>query len=456
MGNLFGTDGIRGIANVDLTCELVMKVGRATAAILFQAKEGTPTVIIGKDTRISSDMVESALISGLCSMGVNVVTLGIVSTPAVAFLVKKLGADAGIMISASHNPFEFNGIKIFQKDGYKLSDALELQIESLIKEWDDCPYKISTANVGSVQRNFTAINDYIDFVKTTIVGDLRGLRVAFDCSNGAASVSAYKLFSELGVECFMLNNAPNGMNINQNCGSLHMAGLADFVKNNHLDAGIAFDGDADRCLAVDNTGNLIDGDIIMAICANALKNSGKLVKNAVVGTVMTNMGFIKFCRENSLEFVAASVGDRFVLEEMRNNGYNFGGEQSGHIIFLDYATTGDGQLTAVQLLNILKLSGNTFYNIATLVKKFPQVMLNVEVTADKKKNWESDENVRATIENVNRQLSSADLNGISAGRVLVRASGTEPLIRVMLEGEDELKIREMAQEIADVIRKQLC
>lgn len=456
MGKLFGTDGIRGIANVDLTCELVMKVGRAAATILFKDKESPATVLIGKDTRVSSDMIESALISGLCSVGVNVVTLGVVSTPAVAFLVRKYNADAGIMISASHNPFEFNGIKIFQKDGYKLSDALELEIENLMREWDECPFKISTSVVGAVERNFDAINDYIDYLKSTICGDLRGLRIAFDCSNGSASRSAYKLFSDLGVECFMLNDMPNGININKDCGSVHMNGLANFVRKNNLDAGIAFDGDADRCLAVDNAGNIIDGDIIMAICANALHLSGKLVKNTVVGTVMTNMGFIKFCKENQLEFIAANVGDRYVLEEMKNNGYNFGGEQSGHIIFLDYSTTGDGQLTAIQLLNILKLSGGKFSNISAVMKKFPQILVNVEVTADKKKLLETDENIKAVIEGANRQLALESLSDVAAGRVLVRASGTEPLIRVMIEGEDEIRISELATEIADTIKKQLC
>lgn len=455
MGKLFGTDGIRGIANADLSCELAMKVGRATASILIKNKDKTPTVFIGKDTRISSDMLESALAAGLCSVGVNVITLGVVSTPAVAFLVKKYNADAGIMISASHNPYEFNGIKIFQKDGYKLPDYLELEIEKLIEEWESCPIKISTTNVGAVKSNFNAINEYIDYIKGTIKGNLSGLKIAFDCSNGSASRSAYKIFSELGVECFMLNDKPDGININKNCGSVHMEGLIDFVKKNNLDAGIAFDGDADRCLAVDNNGNLIDGDLIMAMCAKDLKERGKLFKDTVVGTVMTNMGFINFCNENNLTFESSNVGDRYVLEKMKNNGYNFGGEQSGHIIFLDHSTTGDGQLTAVQLLNILKRKGGKLSDFTSLVKKYPQIIVNVDVTAGGKKVFESDENIKMEIENVSKYLNEKTLDGMPLGRILVRPSGTEPLIRVMLEGIDKDMINDVGQKVVGILKERL-
>lgn len=455
MGKFFGTDGIRGLANDDLTCELAMKVGRATAFILLKNIKTTPTVFIGKDTRVSSDMLENALTAGLCSVGVKVVSLGVVSTPAVAFLVKKYKADAGIMISASHNPFEFNGIKIFQRDGFKLPDSLELEIENLIENWDESGIKLSTKKIGYVEKRESLINDYIDYIKETADTDLSGLNVAFDCSNGSASRSAYKIFSSLGADCFMLNDKPNGKNINENCGSVHLEGLIDFVKKNKLDVGIAFDGDADRCLAVDNEGRIVDGDIIMAVCAKYLLDNNILKNNAIVGTVMTNMGLIKFCADNHINFVSANVGDRYVLEKMKENGYNFGGEQSGHVIFLDHSTTGDGQLTAVKLLSILKKSGLKLSDYSSLVNKYPQVMINVKVSQEGKKLLNKDIDVKNAIAKANDRLNVRNAFDMPFGRILVRASGTEPLIRVMVEGEKEDVIRKIATEVSEVIKSKL-
>ena len=355
MRNLFGTDGVRGIANVELTAEIAMKIGKAVASILTTNKSEKAKILIGKDTRISCDMLEGALIAGICSVGVDTVCLGVIPTPAVAYLVKKYNADAGIMISASHNSFEFNGIKIFSKNGYKLPNEIEEKIEKIVL--DDVHvdiFDVKYSDLGTKTFCENAVDDYIEYILKTVDGDLSGLKVVFDCSNGAASSTAEKLFSKLGVNCIIKNDEPNGVNINENCGSVHIENLASYVKEHGFDAGIAFDGDADRCLAVDEQGNIIDGDFIMAICAKALSEQSKLKKNTVVGTVMTNIGFNHFCDENNLNFAATKVGDRYVLEEMLKYGYNFGGEQSGHIIFRDYSTTGDGQLTAVQLLSILK------------------------------------------------------------------------------------------------------
>ena len=353
MGRLFGTDGARGVANTELTIELAMNIGKAAAMVLTSADVEHPTFLIGKDTRLSGDMLEGALIAGLCSVGANVKLLGVVPTPAVAYLVKKYNADAGIMISASHNPYEFNGIKLFSGEGYKLPDALEEEIEAIILD-NAKPYTVPDHNgLGTVEVIDCAADDYIDYVASTIQYDLHGMEVALDCSNGSSSRTAEKLFTKLGAKVHMLFDKPDGVNINTNCGSTHMETLMDYVKEHRLDAGLAFDGDADRCLAVDNNGELVDGDYIIAILAADLKSQGKLKKNAVVGTVMTNMGFNKFCDANGMKFVATAVGDRYVLEEMLKEGYNIGGEQSGHVIFLDYATTGDGQLTGAHLLSML-------------------------------------------------------------------------------------------------------
>ena len=448
MGRLFGTDGARGIANTELTCELAMDIGRAAAMVLVGSHSGHPKVLIGKDTRRSSDMLEDALAAGLWSIGANVVKLGVLPTPAVAYLVKKYQADAGVMISASHNPCEFNGIKIFSADGYKLPDALEEQIEAIVLDHiSEYPHPTGWA-VGSVQYAKEACRDYIDYIRSTVPYPLDGMRIALDCANGSASRTAQTLFTELGAQCHMLFDQPDGVNINDRCGSTHMDALCQYVKENGLDAGIAFDGDADRCLAVDEQGHIVDGDFVMAICAADLKSRGMLEKDTVVGTVMSNLGFIRFCEENGIHFVSTKVGDRYVLEKMRMENYNFGGEQSGHVIFLDYGTTGDGQLTACQLLSILNRRRAKLSSLSTLMERFPQVLVNVKVTAEGKLRFYTDTEVRKETERVQKILGKS-------GRILVRPSGTEPLLRVMVEGQDPAQIQQLAEQVADVIRQQL-
>lgn len=448
MGRLFGTDGVRGVANSELTCELAMQIGRAAAMVLTDSNHRHPKILIGKDTRLSSDMLECALAAGLCSVGANVVRLGVVPTPAVAFLVGKYKADAGVMLTASHNPCEFNGIKIFSGDGYKLPDALEEQIEAIVLDKKLTPPTPTGGDVGSVTTAPNVVRDYIDHIKSTVPFALTGMKIAIDCANGSASRTAEQLFSELGAECHMLSNHPDGVNVNDNCGSTHMEPLMAYVKENHLDAGVAFDGDADRCLAVDDKGNLVDGDFVMAICAADMKSRGKLEKNTVVGTIMTNLGFIRFCEEAGLHFEATKVGDRYVLEEMQLEGYNFGGEQSGHVIFLDFATTGDGQLTAAQLLSLVKRRETKLSNLAVLMKRYPQVLVNVEVAPEGKLRFYTDDAVKAAIDRAKKALGKD-------GRIIVRPSGTEPLLRVMVEGSDPDAIAALANKVADVLRERL-
>lgn len=448
MGRLFGTDGARGVANSELTIKLAMNIGKAAAMVLSTENDTHPTFLIGKDTRLSSDMLEGALTAGLTSVGANVISLGVVPTPAVAYLVRKYKASAGIMISASHNSFEFNGIKIFSGDGYKLPDALEEQIEAIVLD-KVVPYPVAVnENIGRVTYKNNATDDYIDHILETIPYRLDGMKVALDCSNGSASFTAEKLFTSLGAECHMMADKPDGLNINDGCGSTHMEGLIDYVKSHDLDAGLAFDGDADRCLAVDEKGNLIDGDFIMAICAEDFKIRGVLKKDTVVGTVMTNMGFNKFCDEKKLKFVSTKVGDRYVLETMLREGYNLGGEQSGHVIFLDHTTTGDGQLTGAQLLSLLNRREEKLSNLAKLMKRYPQVLVNVRVSNESKLKFYTDHEIKSEIEKVKEKLGTR-------GRILVRVSGTEPIIRVMLEGEDFEEITTLANRTADVVRKRL-
>lgn len=448
MGIIFGTDGARGIANSEITCELAMNIGRAVATVLADYTKKRPMIIIGKDTRISSDMLESALTSGICSVGTDAVILGAVPTPAVAFLVKKYSADAGIMISASHNPYNFNGIKIFNCEGYKLPDSMEAKIENFIlNNMDDIKYK-DGPDIGRVSYAQDASKDYINHIISTINGDLSGIKVAVDCSNGAASNTAPSLFSALGADCQILFDRPDGININEGCGSTRLEALSEYVRTNSMDLGIAFDGDADRCLAVDSDGNTVDGDAIMAICALDMKENGRLKKDSVVGTIMTNLGFTEFCTEHGIQFISAKVGDRYVLEGMLRNEYNFGGEQSGHVIFHDFSTTGDGQLTAVQLLDALKRKNSSLLNAAKLVKKYPQVIKNVEISKQKKQLLNNDPEISSTISAVRKSLEGC-------GRIIVRESGTEPLIRVMVECKDILKMENLAEQVAKKIKEQL-
>lgn len=448
MGRLFGTDGVRGIANLELTCELAMQIGKAAAYVLTKETHHKPKILIGKDSRLSGDMLESALASGLCSVGASVVNLGIIPTPAVAYLTRKYEADAGIVISASHNAAEYNGIKIFNANGYKLSDAIEERIEAIILDDSEeilCP---TGDAVGTVETCETALRDYIDFAKSTIDCDLKGLRIAVDCANGASYKSTVKVIVELGAEAFVVHNHPTGTNINHNCGSTHTKEFQQYVKNIDVDLGLTFDGDADRLLAVDEKGNLIDGDKIMFICANFLKEKGRLVKDTLVTTVMTNLGLILTAKEKGINIVQTRVGDRYVLEEMLKSGYILGGEQSGHIIFLENNTTGDGLLSALQLLSIIKKSGQKLSELSEVFKTLPQVTVNAKVQNSKKEDFAKDEVIKDEIAQLENELADS-------GRVLIRPSGTEPCVRVMLEGPDLNIITQKAKYLAKLIEARL-
>ena len=448
MGRLFGTDGVRGIANEDLTNELAMKIGSAAATVLLEeSKSAKPTVLIGKDTRASGDMLEAALTAGLCSVGCNVLSVGVVPTPAVAYLVGQYQCEAGIMISASHNPCEYNGIKIFQKTGYKLDDSIEDEIEQIILDNSREPSIKIGGDVGNRLFCKTAVNDYIEHVVSTTNVRFDGLSIALDCANGSASVCAKEIFTRLGAKCLMLSDTPDGTNINNNCGSTHPEELMKFVRDAKLDLGLAFDGDADRMLAVDENGILVDGDKVIAICAQR-KDEGRLAKDTAVVTVMSNMGFFKFCEENSINCAKTAVGDRYVLEKMLKDGYNIGGEQSGHVIFLDYATTGDGELSGVQLLETVVKSGKKLSELASIMNVYPQVLINVKVSPEGKQKYNNDEYIIAATQKAEMEL-------MGDGRVLVRVSGTEPLVRVMLEGKDIDHITKLGNEIAAVVKERL-
>ncbi len=448
MGRLFGTDGVRGVANTELNCETAMQIGRAAAAVLAEGGNKRPLFIIGCDTRISCDMLSSALSAGLCSVGADVLNIGVVPTPAVAYLVIKYKADAGVMISASHNSAEYNGIKIFSGDGFKLPDMLEEQIEDIVLGLRELPELPIGGDVGRVTFKADAVNDYCEHIIKSAPNKLDGINIAIDCANGSASVTAANIFKTLGANVHILNASPDGQNINRACGSTHMEALTQYVIDNKLDAGVAFDGDSDRCLCVDENGACVDGDEIMAICAVDLKERGKLVKDTAVGTIMTNFGFTRFCEANGIRFVATKVGDRFVLEEMLIDGTVLGGEQSGHIIFRDFATTGDGQLTAVQLLSLLCRKKEKLSTLASVMKKCPQTIINLRVSADGKVRYYTDETIKAAVQKVTDELGKT-------GRIVVRPSGTEPLIRVMVEGDDEVLIQKLAEEVAEVIKTQL-
>ncbi len=449
MGRLFGTDGVRGVANKDLTNELAMQIGSAAATVLLkEAKSKKPTVIIGKDTRASGDMLEAALTAGLCSVGCNVLSVGVVPTPAIAYLVGEYECEAGIMISASHNPCEYNGIKIFQKTGYKLDDSIEDEIESIILDSSKSPDLKIGGEVGNRLYSKTAVKDYINHVVSTAAARFDGLKIALDCANGSASVCAKEIFTALGAKCYMLSDTPDGTNINDGCGSTHPEELMRFVKDAGLDLGLAFDGDADRMLAVDENGELVDGDKVIAICAKNMKEEGRLAKDTAVVTVMSNMGFFKFCEDNGIKCAKTAVGDRYVLEKMLKDGYNIGGEQSGHVIFLDYATTGDGELSGVQLVQTVVKSGKKLSELAKIMSVYPQVLINVKVSAEGKQKYNNDEYIIAATQKAEMEL-------MGDGRVLVRVSGTEPLVRVMLEGKDIEHITRLGNEIAQVVKERL-
>ena len=448
MGRLFGTDGARGVANSELTCELAMKIGRAAAMVLTESCAHKPKVLIGMDTRASSHMLAAAIGAGLCSVGADVLIIDVVPTPAVAFLVKEYDYDAGVMISASHNPCEYNGIKIFQGNGYKLPDELENEIEEIILDETKVPPVVLGGDVGKISFSSKAVDDYIFHLAMTADGDFKGMKIALDCANGSASVTARALFTRLGAKCCIINETPNGTNINENCGSTHLEQLQKFVVENKCDIGFAFDGDADRLLVVDENGEVVDGDKIIAVCSKFMKENNKLKNNTAVVTVMSNMGFFKFCEKNDINCVKTKVGDRYVLEEMVKNGYIIGGEQSGHIIFLDYATTGDGQMSAIQVLNVLKSTGKKISELASEMQVYPQVLINVRVSNFGKTRLDKDEEVQLALREASEELGDT-------GRVLVRVSGTEPLVRVMLEGEDYNQIKSLAESIAKVIEERL-
>jgi len=445
MGKYFGTDGVRGVANRELTPELAFKIGRCGGYVLTKSAE-RPKVLIGRDTRISGHMLEGALVAGLLSIGAEVMRLGVISTPGVAYLTKALGAQAGIMISASHNPVQDNGIKFFGPDGFKLSDEQEQEIETLIDSPEDMLPRPIGSSLGQVNDYFEGGQKYLQYLKQTIDEDFSGMKIALDCAHGATSSLATYLFADLEADVITMGASPNGLNINEGVGSTHPEALAAFVKEKGADVGLAFDGDGDRLIAVDEHGNVVDGDQIMYICAKYLKETGRLKQQTVVSTVMSNLGFYKALEAQGISSVQTAVGDRYVVEEMKKNGYNLGGEQSGHIIFLDYNTTGDGMLTALQLVNIMKIKGKPLSELAGEMKKYPQLLVNVRVT-DKEKAMEH-EQVKKVIAEV-----EAEMNG--NGRVLVRPSGTEPLVRVMAEAPTEEACRTYVERIADVIRREM-
>lgn len=443
MGKYFGTDGIRGVANVELDAMLAFKVGKAAAYVLTQETRHRAKILIGKDTRISSDLLEAALVAGICSVGADVELLGTIPTPAVAYLTIKHKADAGIVISASHNPYEYNGIKIFAGSGYKLSDEIEAEIESYIDKVDEIPV-VSGAAIGRIiASKISPAEEYTNYLADTINGDLNGLRVAVDCANGAASATASMLFRKLNVETEIRYYEPDGVNINDKCGSTHLGSLKERVVRGGFDVGVAFDGDADRCLVVDDKGQELDGDRLMAVCAARMKEQGKLRGDAFVATVLSNMGLHAYAKTKGMHIECSNVGDRYVLEKMLEGGYVLGGEQSGHVIFLEYASTGDGELTAIQFLKILKDSGKKASEIAAEVVPFPQIMINVKISNQDKATIAQRDEVKAAIEDAEKQLGE--------GRILVRPSGTEALVRVMVEGKDEELVNKMAKTVAQVI-----
>ena len=446
MGKLFGTDGIRGIANKDLTPELAFQVGRAGAFVL--GKENSGKIIVGKDTRKSGDMLEAALTAGILSMGIDVAELGVVPTPAVAYLTRKYEALAGVVISASHNPMEYNGIKFFNGKGFKLSDEIEEEIEKIILNNEEIPLRPIGEDIGRIVSGKEGYRDYMDYLKTTIDTDLSGIKVAVDCGNGALSKIAPKLLEEMGANTIVVNNNPNGGNINLKCGSTNPDIIKNLVIETKADIGLSFDGDADRIIAVDEMGNIMDGDHILAICGTELHKQNKLNKNTIVGTVMTNMGLDLYLKEKGMNIVKTQVGDRYVIEEMLGKGYNLGGEQSGHIIFLDYNTTGDGLLTGLQLMEIMKKTEKKMSELNNLMDSLPQVLINARVKEELKYTYLEDSEIKEEVEKIEEYFHGE-------GRVVIRPSGTEPLVRVMIEGKDRNIIESKARELAEFIEKKL-
>lgn len=443
----FGTDGVRGVANTELSPELSVKLGKAGAFVLGSGKK-SPNILVGKDTRISSDMLECALVAGICSVGANAHIAGVLPTPGIAALVKKYGLDGGVIISASHNPVQDNGIKFINADGYKLDDSFEAKIEDIINNNHELQSPTG-ANVGSCKFIKSAASEYCDFLKSTMESvSLNGLKVGLDCANGATYHIAPDVIKTLGASVYTINTEPNGININQNCGSTNMSDLSHFVIKNKLDIGLAFDGDGDRCLAVDAFGKQLNGDEIMSVCANYLYENKRLNKNTMVTTVMSNIGLKKMAIQNKINLIQTNVGDRHVLDSMIKNGYNFGGEQSGHIIFLDYNTTGDGILSALQLLKIMAVKKLPLHTLNTLMITYPQILVNAYVKSKHKNSFINNPKVAQAIEQAQAQFNDN-------GRVYIRPSGTEPFIRIMIEGPEITGIEEAAYRIKNIIEKEL-
>lgn len=448
MGKLFGTDGVRGIANKELTIDLAFKLGQAGAYVLTKENKHKPTILIGRDTRISGEMLSAAIIAGICSVGANAVSLAVVPTPAVAYLTRLYNADAGVVISASHNPVEYNGIKFFNNKGHKLSDALEDEIEDIILHNMDQIELCTGTDIGRVKHKRESIHAYIDYVLSCTDMSLKGMKIVIDCANGASYVSAPETLRQLGAEVFIIHNEPDGTNINKKCGSTHMEDLKHYVKQIGADIGLAFDGDADRCLAVDELGNMVDGDQIMAICGNYMKAKGDLKQDTIVATVMSNLGLFMMGKEKNISVEQTAVGDRYVLEKMMEDGYNLGGEQSGHIIFLDENTTGDGLLTALHLLEALKESGKALSELAKVMDVLPQILVNAKVKNENKHKYLEDPEIKKVITALEEKFHGE-------GRVLIRPSGTEPLVRVMIEGKDQEALTKEAEALAALIESRL-
>ena len=446
MGRMFGTDGVRGVAGTELTIELAMKLGQAGAYVLTKEQAHQPTIIVGCDTRISGGMLANALMAGICSVGANAIYAGVVPTPAIAYLTRKHKVDAGVVISASHNPMEFNGIKFFNGEGYKLPDEMEDEIEALIKNnMKDVVLPIGSG-VGKIDYRFDLRDEYVKFMEKCVPVDLKGMKIVVDCAEGASHYTSVKALTDLGAELIAIHTDPDGTNINSNCGSTHMDELKARVVYEKAAVGLAFDGDADRMLAVDEHGNVVDGDQIMAICGNYMKSKGTLKKDTIVVTVMTNLGFTLMGQKEGIHVEKTKVGDRYVLENMRKNGYNIGGEQSGHVIFLDDNTTGDGLLSALHLLEVMVNTGKPLSELAEIMEVLPQALVNAKVPNHKKEKFMEYQEIADAVADVEKKFKGE-------GRVLIRPSGTEPLVRVMIEGKDQKVIDEEARKLAELITK---
>ena len=453
MRKYFGTDGIRRIANTELTPELVYRVAKAGAYVLGKHTDKAPLILIGKDTRLSGSLIESAMTAGFLSYGANVIHLGVLPTPAVAYLTRKLNADASVVISASHNPYEHNGIKFFSNKGMKIDDLIEEEIEEVMESGKLDEIRAVGDKVGTNEYRNGLKEEYVNFfienfedeIKNNLTDDYI---VGIDTANGATYKIAEEVFTKLGIKYKIISNTPNGVNINKDCGSTHMENLQRLVKDSNLSLGIAYDGDGDRCLAVDENGEVIDGDITLAIISNYLKKQGKLSKDTVVATVMSNLGLNKYAEANNLDLKQTKVGDRYVLEEMLKNGYNLGGEQSGHIILLDYNPTGDGILTSLMLIMIMLKEKKKASEMKSIINIYPQVLVNAKVSSDKKMTYTEDKEINDAIAKLEEEFNGS-------GRVLIRPSGTESLIRVMIEGEDKEYIEKRAKDLANLIEEKL-